>query len=142
MFGASRSAAAGSIPQLCRQNNWIPSQEGDNFIIAFQGDPITPQRSVFVGNEDSGRLMIFLCPSRARFSIRAIPHTVMPALLMRNKGCFGTWYAAEHGDDIVFACRHSALAGGMDAAGFRFVCTQLLQEVAEVEQSLRRQGWL
>ena len=134
----------GQLDQLCREIGWgIDERNGDGIALYFKGDRVSSRRTVIVIHPNGDQLMSFICKCRAVFSDRTLPDELLPAILIRNDDLtIGGWVAKLDGGTISLSLRYTALSAGVDAASFSRICSLLIEEVAEVEANLHRNGLL
>lgn len=142
--GVARATGNSRLDRLCRENGWnIDERRGKAIILHFNGDQITPQRSIIAVYDDGDPAMTISGICRAEFRAHNTPDDLLGALLVRNSGvAFGAWTASVDDGEVTLTLQYRALASAVDAALFRVICTLIIKEVAEVEAHLHRRGLL
>lgn len=140
----SHAASTGLLDRLCRELNWtIDDRHGNVIILNFNGDGITPQRSLIVGYAEGERTMHFSYHPSATFSRHSPPMELLAALLVRNNDAtLCSWTAVSDGNSLSLKLKSGVLASGVDSAGFSLICQFMLKEAAEVESTLRQKGYM
>jgi hypothetical protein len=132
------------LDQLCRENGWsIDERHGNAIGLHFNGDRITPQRTVYVLSGRCDTIMQFSCRSRAVFSGHDLPDELMAAMMVHNKNVsLGGWYADLEENTLTLVLEYMALGAGVNATSFKGICSSMIEEVAQIEANLQRKGLL
>lgn len=134
----------GRLDRICRELGWtIDERQGDGIALYFNGDRITPRRTVVVIYPEGEQIMFFACNCRGEFLGHNTSDELLGALLVHNdKVTIGGWAARIDGRTLTLSLQYTALAAGVDAASFKMICACMVKEVAEVEAHLQAKGLL
>lgn len=145
-FWSAVAAATGNtqIERLCRELGLsIDIRKGNVVGLNFEGDRITPQRTVYIRHKPGSKVMTFTSFCRAEFSEHTLPDDLLPAMMARNcESPIGGWAADLENGIVTLGLIYMGFAAAFDAANFKTICSLMIDEVAFIEGKLHSKGLL
>ena len=126
------------VGRFCREAGWTANQRSEKSMVVFIRDSIGYDRPVIVS---TGKFVVIGADSLV--TMQQVPGEIAGMLLMRNDDLvYAKWSAYLDDGEVGFRLFHLLPAEILNAAIFRTICDEMVEEIGGFDGQMQRAGYL